>query len=383
MSKMTSETLRELAGWGEGPCVSLYLSLDPKHPDVDADRVALKNLVRAARRELEATSTRRRPEIDELLTPAERLLAAERWPLGSRGYGIFAAPGHVVETDVDTGVPSLAVVADRFVVTPLVGALRRADRFYVLALSQNRVRLFRAVGGGLVDVVVPGLPVSRQAALWYEHHERLLNVHGGGHFGVDTLTGTRHGSASAHDLHKEQLTRFFRAVDDRLSVVLRHERAPVFVAGIGSELAAYREANRHPYLAGVVDTGSPERLTPAELYERVLPAAAEVLDAPRREVLERINASSLPLDSIAAILQACGEGRVAAVVARPDRLVWGRLDPLEVHAERDPSDVELVSVTIAAALDQGAAVYPAAPGELRGDAPIAAVPRFRSFRRQS
>jgi hypothetical protein len=376
MSQVTSERLHELAGWDEGPCVSIYLPLDPMHPNVGADRVALKDLVRDARHELAVTTAQRRPAIDELLAPAERLLAAERWPLGVRGYGIFTRPDCAVEVHVDAAVPSLAVVADRPVVTPLVGALDRGDRFYVLAVSQNRVRLFRAAGGDLVDVVVPGLPASRQDALRYEQHERWVNVHGGGHYGADSVVGTIHGSESAHDLHKQQLFRFFRTVDEKLWSVLGHERAPLFVAGVGYELAVYREANRYPYLAGVVDTGSPERLSAAELYEQVLPHASDVFDVPRRELLERMGASSPLLDSIPAILAACQEGRVAAVLARPDRLVWGRFDPVEVHAGREPGDVDLVSATIAAALDQRAVVYPAGPGELPGDAPIAAAPRF-------
>ena len=376
MQTINAQTLHELAGWSDGPCVSMYLPLDPKHPSIDADRLALKDLVTDARRQLETTTAMRRPAIDELLAPTEALIVAERWPLDHRGYGLFAAPGRSVQVYLDVDAPALSVVTDRFVVTPLLATLEQADRFFVLAISQNRVRFFRGGRERLVDVPVPDLPASRADALWYEHHERQLNVHGGTHQGVDQITGTVHGSPSDRDLRKQQLLRFFRIVDDALAIVLHDETAPLLVAGVDYELAIYREANHDPHLAAVVDTGSPERLRPAELHALVWPVAAELLDAPRRQLLDRLAATADPLTALPAILAACDQGRIAALLAVPTRLVWGRLDTADGHASRAPGDVELVSVAIGAALDQGATVHPAAPGELPGGATLAAVPRY-------
>ncbi len=372
---INAQTLGELARWSEGPCVSMYLPLDPKHPNIDADRLALKDLVAEARRQLETTTALRRPAIDELLAPAEALIVAERWPLDHRGYALLAAPGRCDQLYLDIDVPALSVVTDRFVVTPLLAAVEQADRFFVLAISQNRVRFLRGGRERLVDTPVPDLPASRADALWYEHHERLLNVHGGTHQGVDQITGTIHGSPSDRDLRKQQLLRFFRIVDEALTTLLHDETAPLLIAGVDYELAIYREANHYPHLAAVVDTGSPERLSPAQLHTLVWPVAAELVDAPRRLLLDRLAATADPLTSIPAILAACHEGRIAALLAEPTRLVWGRLDAVDGHASRAPRDVELVSLAIGAALDQGATVHAAALGELPRGAAIAALAR--------
>jgi Bacterial archaeo-eukaryotic release factor family 3 len=375
MLSLTPELVRELAGWHAAPCVSIYLPLDPRHPNIDAHRLTLKDMVSDARHELE-TTTLRRQAIDELLAPAEALLATERWSLGCRGYGLFGAPEHSIQVHLEFEVPLLCVVADHFVVTPLVAALATSDPFYVLALSQHSVRLFRGRRNRLIHVTVPDLPASRADALWYEHHERRLNVHGGSHQGVDRITGTLHGSPSDRDLRKEQLQRFFRIVDEALWGVLHDQTAPLFVAGVDYELAVYREANHYPHLAGMVDVGNPERLSPDELHSLVWPAAADVLDAPRRQLVERITSAQDPLTSIPAILSACREGRVAALVAQPTRLLWGRLDAANGHPNRNSGDIELISAAIGAAFDQGAVIYPAAPGELPGDAPVAVLLRY-------
>lgn len=376
MRGVNPPVLRELACWSEGPCVSIYLPLDPKHPDIEADRLALKDLVGDSRRQLENTTTLRRPAIDELLAPSEALLAADRWPLGSRGYGLFSAMGRSTQVHLDVDVPPMAVVADRFVVAPLVAALPGPDRFFVLAVSQNRVRFLRGDRDGLIDVAVPGLPKSRADALWYEHHERHLGAHGGSHQGVDRIVGTLHGSASDRELRKQQLPRFFRVVDDALRNVLHDEKAPLVVVGVDFELAIYREVNNYAHLAATIDTGNPERLEKAELHSRVWPAAARALDAPRLELVDRVSSSRTQLTTVPTILDACRAGRVAALLVQPSRLLWGRLDGFDAQAERRAGDIELVSATICAALDQGAAIYPAWPSELPGDASIAAVARY-------
>ncbi len=45
MQSLQLDVFSELARWSDGPCVSLYLPLDPKHPSIEADRVLLKDLV--------------------------------------------------------------------------------------------------------------------------------------------------------------------------------------------------------------------------------------------------------------------------------------------------------------------------------------------------
>jgi hypothetical protein len=261
-------------------------------------------------------------------------------------------------------------------VTPLVAALATDDHFYVLALSQNRVRLFRGAHDCLVEVFVPDLPTGRAEALWYEDEERWVNVHGGGRLGADRIAGTVHGSPSERDLHKRELRRFFQLVDAALMSSLGGGFRPLFVAGVGYQLSLYREVSHYPRLAGVVDVGNPDRLSPAELHRQVWPTAAYELDAPRRELIVQISSASTPLTSVPAIFAACGEGRVAALAVRPECVVWGRLDPIEAHAERSPGDIDLASVVIGAALSQGAALYPAASDELPGGSALAALARY-------
>lgn len=380
MKALTASLLSDLARISSPPCVTMYLPLDPGHPDIEANRLELKEMIRSVRSELETTTELRRPEVVQLLVPAEELLASTRWPLGSKGYALFGAPGLWVSTEVSIPVAPLGVVSSRFVITPLVGAVDRAEaRFYVLVVGREHTRLLRGHRFGLTEVDAPGMPHGVFDALWYEHHERHLNVHGGSHHGADRIVGTVHGSGSENDLRKSQLRRFLTAVNDAVVAYLRDERAPLVLAGVDYEVAQYRDVNRYPNLVATAVTGNVDQLSHAELHTRALPLAAQVLDRPRQVLLERLRSSALATTDLAAVLRAAREGRVEALLVRRDRLQWGTVDArgvIDEYPQRRPGAVELLGVAVAEALDQGAVVLPAFEGELPDAAPIAALLRF-------
>jgi hypothetical protein len=217
MPSVDLDMLRDLSCWQTPPCISIYLPLNTTGPTShDATRVALKTMIGNARHQLQTDTTLRQAAIDKLLAPAHALLEARPSPAGFRADGLFSAPGCSIEAPLDAVVPALSVVADRFVAAPLVAAIPTDDRFYLLTLSNNRVRFMRGTHHRLSIVAVPALPAGCANALWYEDHERHLNVHGGAHHGSDPIIGTRHGAPSGHDLHDDQLLRYFRAVDRAL-----------------------------------------------------------------------------------------------------------------------------------------------------------------------
>jgi hypothetical protein len=180
-------------------------------------------------------------------------------------------------------------------------------------------------------------------------------------------------ASRADALSHEDLLSFFRAVDRALWRVLYAQTAPLFVVGVADELAVYRQANDYTHLAGTVDVDKPERLSLHELHDKVWPIASRTLDRLRRVLIDQADTSRTLLTAIPAILTARHHGRVAALLVQPDRLQWGTADAAEIHPDRRPGDIELVTTAIGAALRHGAAVHPAGPHELPGDTSVAAI----------
>ncbi|MGH9135534.1 MAG: hypothetical protein ACRD0G_00630 [Acidimicrobiales bacterium] len=372
--KLTADRLAELASWNRPPCVSIYVPLDPVRGD--ATRIRLKDLARTARNELERLGAAGRL-IDELLTPVTALEGRFGEASGHRGIAMFTAPGIHVACWLGADLPARADAGKRFVVTPLVAALPANRRYHLLALSQHDVRLFRGNHAGLSPVEVGGMPRNVAEALWYEDPDRRVSWHGGAQVGRGRVAMIAHGSGSERDVHSDRLLRFFRAVDDSVATVLHAPTAPLLVAGVDYELAFYRQATRVASIV-TVSLGNTDLLSAAELQDRCQPAIRTLLDRPRVARLRRLARLGAPATSLPEVLAACAESRVDTLFVRADALTWGAADGdgSDAHEQRVDGDVELYGVAIGAALRRGATVFPAWPGELPGDAPIAASLRF-------
>jgi hypothetical protein len=292
-----------------------------------------------ARTQLREQTTLRRSAVDDLLAPAEELLVTDAWPVAEGGCGLFSAPGCSIRAHLDVRVPSMAVVADRFVTTPLVAAVPAADRFYVVAIDRNGVRLLRGERHGLIELTLPAVATRPLAA----------------------TAGSGDGG-----LHS------YRQVDRAVWQALVSETAPLIVAGVTEELDRYRTAHHYTHLAGTVALENTERLGLDELHDRLWPVAAHALDRPRRELVHRVRTSAA-LTSLPEILIAAREARLAALLVQPNRLLWGSPDTGEVHAERRPGDIELVTAAISAALEHFAMVFAVSPHELPADVPVTAI----------
>jgi hypothetical protein len=115
--------LQRLALAWQGPCVSVFLPTHRAGREVEQAPIRLKNLLRQATDVLNSDGVRT-PEIDRLLAPLRRLLDDRLfWQYQSDGLALFSRPGWWRFFRVPLDLPELAVVADRFHVSPLLPLL--------------------------------------------------------------------------------------------------------------------------------------------------------------------------------------------------------------------------------------------------------------------
>ena len=133
----------DLSALVEGPQqmgVSIYM---PTHRtgDTEQDPIRLKNLLREAESQLVAYGISA-SDAGELLEPAERLLLDSHfWQHQDDGLVIFMSHGIFRCYQLPYSFQELAVVAERFHIKPLLPLFSEDGAFYVLAVSQNQIRL--------------------------------------------------------------------------------------------------------------------------------------------------------------------------------------------------------------------------------------------------
>jgi len=125
--------LERLALQGAGPCVSLFLPTHRAGPEVQQAPIRLKNLLRQAIQDLQTDGVRA-PTIKRLLAPLWRLVDDGLfWQYQSDGLALYSRPGWWRSFRVPLDLPELAVVGDRFHVSPLLRLLTGDGHFLVLA----------------------------------------------------------------------------------------------------------------------------------------------------------------------------------------------------------------------------------------------------------
>jgi hypothetical protein len=353
--------------------------------EIQQDPIRLKNLLKEAEEAL-VTMGLRSPEAGELLEPAQELQADyEFWQHQSDGLAILISSGLFRAYRLPIEFEELVVVTDRFHVKPLLPLLSGDGRFYVLALSQNEVRLLQGTRYSVVEVDLEDVPKSLTEALRYDDPEKQLQFH------TQTQTpggrGDRgaifHGHGVVSDEDKKDILRFFQKVDRGLQDVLKDEQWPLVLAGVGYLLPIYAEASTYLHLLSQGIEGNPEELSPEDLHLEAWTIVLPHFQKAQQEAIARYqqlaNTERASKD-IRAIVPAAHYGRVDTLFVALGLQYWGAFDPqtnmIDIHGEEEPGDDDLLDLAAVQTLLHGGEVYALEPAKVPDGVPLAAVFRY-------
>lgn len=382
MALFTLEALHTLTETQQGPCVSLYLPTHRIPTETEQDRIRLKNLLGEAETAL-VNSGLRSPEAKALVQPAEDLLRLKFFWRGQQdGLAIFLALDFFRAYSVPLEVPELVVVSERFHLKPLLSLLG-TGRFYILALSQNEVRLFQASQYSISEVELEGVPKSLAEALKYDDPEKQLQFH----TGTQETTGERpamfHGHGVGTDDAKTNILRFCQHLDRGLHDLLRQERVPLVVAGVDYLLPIFAKASSYAHLLPEGVSGNPESLSPQELHRQAWLVVKPHLEAARRKAEARyreLAGTAKTAHDLKEILLAAYQGRVESLFVAVGQQKWGSFDAqqnvLHQFPEAQAGAQDLLDEAAIQTLFQGGTVFSLEPENIPDGPPIAAVFRY-------
>ena len=384
MDTLSKKELEELTGKHEGPCASIFLPTHRAGVETQQDPIRLKNLLGEAREKLVARGLRT-TEADAILEPAQGLLENDLfWRHQADGLALFLSQGVFHSYRLPLSFGELAIVTDRYHLKPLLPLLAGDGRFYVLALSQNEVRLLGASRYSADEIELgDDVPESLADALKFDDPEKQLQFHTGSSGGEGGgRTGVFHGHG-AEDDSKDDILRYFRKIDRGLRDVLKGQEAPLVVAGVDYLLPIYREANTYPELVEEGTTGNPEDLSVEELHERAWKIVGPRFSEARREAAERYaelagtgRTSTDPQE----VIQAAYYGRVDTLFVASGVRRWGSFDPgtgeVNHHDEPEFGDGDLLDFAAVQTILNGGAAYLTDLDKIPGGADVAGVFRY-------
>lgn len=329
MTRLTSELLAEFTAHSTGPCLSLYQPTHRHHPENQQDTIRFRNLVK----ELEASLLQTYPKAEaaRLLKPFEALASdAEFWNHTLDGLAVLGGAGFFRALRLPVQVPKLAVVADSFHTKPLRRFLQSVDRYQVLCLSRDKVRLFEGNRHALDELeLASGVPRTMADALGGELTDAHQTVASYGGVGGES-NPMHHGQGAKADETDVDAERFFRAVD---RAVLDHyskpSRLPLVLASLSEHHHLFHQVSQNPHLIAEGIQCNPDALSADELRTQAWAAVEpryQARLASACEEFEQARSKGLGSDSLQQVAQATNDGRVASLLIDADRQIAGRLD---------------------------------------------------------
>jgi hypothetical protein len=378
---VTRADVEDLVAPRNGPCVSLFLPTHRGAIGTDQDRIRLKNLIEDADAALVARGLRE-PSARRMLAPASALDGdALFWDHCSEGLALFLAPDRWRAYRFPMSVPSRAVVGPRFQVRPLLPLLSDDGRFYVLALSQNGIRLLLGTRDRVHEVPLSKVPRSLQSALRYDDPQKERQFHISIREG-DTAA-ISHGHGIGGEVDKERIGRYLNLVDTALSAVLRDERAPLVLAGADYERAIYRSVTTYPMVLEEGIHGSPDRIRSQVLHRRAWPLVEPIFQRARKEAAaryRRLEGTGRTTADLEEVLRAADRGRVDVLFVWTDAERWGSVDETTGHVTvsvtPSPDDEDLLELAAVRTMLCGGTVYAVPSQGMPNGVTLAAILRF-------
>ncbi|MCK5319140.1 MAG: hypothetical protein KAJ55_14600 [Anaerolineales bacterium] len=329
MSTLDKDYAAGLLDKCDPPCLSLYQPTHRHHPDNQQDPIRFRNLVK----ELEEPLRQQFPK-DDIRTLLQPFLALANdmdfWNHTLDGLAVLGARGIFRVYKLQRPVTEFALVADSFHTKPLMRILQSADRYQVLGLNRQEIRLFEGNRDALDEIeLARTVPKTITEALGDELTEphRTVASYGGIGDGHSPMHHGHGGKESEVDIDAE---RFFRAIDRG---ILEHHSKPAGLTLILAALPQYHhlfhQVSHNPLLIEDSIEVHPDSLTIEELRQRAWQILEPHYLARLAKLVEEFgNAKSKGLgdDVLVQVAKAIVAGRVATLMIEAVRKIPGRID---------------------------------------------------------
>ena len=342
VDRITTADLTEL-GTASGPAVSIFLPTARGGAEVRENPIRAKALIKEAEARLRANGAAQETA-DEILAPLVALLEDDMyWQQLADGLALYACQGLWRAYRVTTDFPEVVHVGERFAVRPIVPAALGDGGFLLLALSQNKVRLFEATSATIRERALGTIPASMDDADGESRppaqHQQSFAAGGG---------GMVHSHGTGAEVGDVQLEKFLRQVADGLDRETGPtERRPLVLASVREYHSALRDHLSYGHLVDDVVAGNPDDSAPGALQETAWPVVEPVLRARAEDAAERFG------DAIGAGRSIAGGGTDLLHAAREGRVDTLLLTRGRCAADRGPDDLD---AAIGHALDTSASV---------------------------
>lgn len=372
---VTFDDVKLLAGAAQ-PCVTIVVHIaNPLELSV-----RLKNAIRNIEKKLGKTK-KERASAASLLQPVRDLEEnAEKARIWCNALILFRSPDVFQYFSLYRRVPEVETVEARFQVRALLAALAREQRFHLLCLSQRHIRLLHCTQHRAEEAAIRGvIPQDLRVWLNIRQPDHVLDNRSVAGPSVGGMKGVSFGTSTDREREDQYLSHFFKEVDRGVNLLLREDPAPLLLAGVETEVAAYRRVTTYPRVFEKAVYGSPNGLPPGELHARAMDVVTQTPSEPLARALAEFQKHSdagRTSSDARQIVKAAWEGRVADLFVREGAELRGTWNEEKYSVDTDGPGEDLLNAAALKTVQDGGRAFVLEARDMPAAVEVAAALRF-------
>ena len=369
MNILTRKKLEDLINKEEELCVSMYFPTFRMGADIKQNPIRLKQRIREAEDKLFNIGLDK-SEVKHILTSASNLIdETVFWQNQTEGLAIFLTSENMNYYHLPFEVEEETIVSNKFYTKPLFPLFTGDGQYLILALSKNEMRLFKASRQMVKEIRMEEAPRSiHDMQVDKDPRTNLTIKTANPKGGTNELVynNVTQGQGNENDFERNELTRYFRAIDESLNKLYKGDEIPLILAGVEYLIPIYKEISNYPNIVDEFIKGNPEILYGDDLQkmawsiiEPKFLKIQELAEDKYRQYSGQKN--NLFSNSLKKILFQAYNGQVETLFIAKGVSRWGSFDPetnkIEFHEEQRTENEDLMERVATLTISRGGTVY--------------------------
>ena len=301
------------------PCISIVIPTQRYTRDRMQNPELIENALLRAK-QLLRNSAWATAKINQLQSKLDSVLATIDYIRLQEGLAIFISPNISKVQLLPFLVKEKVMVSSNFEIRDLFYFRQFLKPYCLLAISKNRVRLFKGSGRELQEITNNDFPKQYEEEYEYAHPS----------IGSSSSGGLKEFERDKSVMQETRMRGFFRLADHALDKYLKEDML-LFVAGVGEELTSFEQISHHvKNLAGKIP-GNYDIDAVHPLAESAWTKIQEYVKTSHVKLLTKLQediGKQLVVDGIRNVWKAAKEGKGLVLLLEKDYEVMAYHDPI-------------------------------------------------------
>lgn len=365
MPLITKKEITQLHEINQEPCVSIFIPTHRAGEKVlqEENSLSLKNQLKDVKDKLVKKGVKNE-SINDITHPIQELIDnSSFWREQSDGLAIFAADGFFESYTLPVHFKGFNYISNSFYLKPLMPMFVGDGSFYLIALDRDNVKLYECKRHSFTEIDIEDLiPETKQDRVGFDYEEKNLQFRSSASGSGQTMY---HGQEAATGKRKNEIKKYFRAINDGLATIFREETMPLLIAAQSPLFDIYKEVNTYANFMDenlIIDFSDTNMFDIHELaWERMAP----VFDQERKDHMAKFvdeQGKGTTSIGIGTILPAAINGKIEALFCENQEDIFGQFKTENevvtvTEGEENGNNISLMNLAAIKTFLKGGAVY--------------------------